>query len=116
MSRSEAASRANVARAVMSQSSMRRVQVRGVVISLARKALDGFDVLAISFASPGIATEGGIDRAALGVVLWMELIGMAIGSILLGGVADTIGRKPTVIACLVVMATGMLLATTATSI
>ena len=73
-------------------------------------------MLSISFASPGIATEWGIDRAALGVVLSMELIGMAIGSILLGGVADTIGRKPTVIGCLVVMATGMLMATTATSI
>ena len=41
---------------------------------------------------------------------------MAIGSILLGGVADTIGRKPTVLGCLVVMATGMLMATTATGL
>ena len=93
---------------------MSALQVLVVGITIALNALDGFDVLSISFASPGIATEWGIDRAALGVVLSMELIGMAIGSILLGGVADTIGRKPTVLGCLVVMASGMLMATTAT--
>ena len=103
-------------RDLISTSSMSALQVAVVGITIALNALDGFDVLSISFASPGIATEWGIDRAALGVVLSMELIGMAIGSILLGGVADTMGRKPTVIACLVVMSTGMLMATTATSI
>ncbi len=76
-------------------------------------ALDGFDVLAISFASPGIAKEWGIDRAALGIVLSMEIIGMALGSIVLGNVADRIGRRPTILGCLVVMTAGMFLATTA---
>jgi benzoate transport len=103
-------------RDLISTSRMSSLQVLVVGITIALNALDGFDVLSISFASPGIATEWGIDRAALGVVLSMELIGMAIGSILLGGVADTIGRKPTVIGCLLVMASGMLMATTATSI
>ena len=83
-----------------------------VGITIALNALDGFDVLSISFASPGIAAEWGIDRAALGIVLSMELIGMAIGSIFLGGVADKIGRRPTILGCLVVMAIGMLMATT----
>jgi benzoate transport len=103
-------------RDLIATSAMSRLQVLVVGLTVALNALDGFDVLSISFASPGIATEWGIDRAALGVVLSMELIGMAIGSILLGGVADTIGRKPTVIGCLMVMATGMLMATTATSL
>jgi benzoate transport len=83
-----------------------------VGLTIALNALDGFDVLSISFASPGIAQEWGIDRAALGIVLSMELIGMALGSVFLGGVADKIGRRPTIIGCLVVMAIGMLMATT----
>jgi MFS family permease len=45
----------------------------------------------------------------------MELIGMAIGSIFLGGVADKFGRRPTLLACLIVMAAGMFGATTAAS-
>ncbi len=92
------------------------LQILVVAITIGLNALDGFDVLSISFASPGIADEWGIDRAALGIVLSMELIGMAIGSVLLGGVADKFGRRPTVLGCLLVMAVGMLMATTVTGL
>jgi len=95
---------------------MGRLQMLVIGVTIALNALDGFDILSISFASPGIATEWGIDRAALGIVLSMELIGMAIGSIVLGGVADKIGRRPTILGCLVVMAGGMLMATTVTGL
>jgi benzoate transport len=103
-------------RDVIAQSPMSTLQIMVVGITIALNALDGFDILSISFASPGIATEWGIDRAALGIVLSMELIGMAIGSIVLGGVADRIGRRPTILGCLAVMATGMLMATTVTGL
>src|SRR5688500_803734 len=103
-------------RDLISTSRMSALQVTVVAITVALNALDGFDVLSISFASPGIATEWGIDRAALGFVLSMELIGMAIGSVLLGGVADRIGRRPTMLGCLVVMAGGMFMATTTTGL
>jgi len=95
---------------------MSRLQIIAVGITFLLNALDGFDVLAISFASPGIANEWGIDRAALGIVLSMELIGMAAGSVLLGGVADRIGRRKTMLGCLVVMAVGMFMATTVTGL
>ncbi len=86
-----------------------------VALTVFLNGMDGFDVLSIAFASPGIASEWGIAQTGLGVVLSMELIGMAFGSILLGGVADKIGRRPTLIGCLIVMAIGMLGATTAGS-
>lgn len=95
---------------------MKAMQIVAVVICVVLNSLDGFDVLSISFASPGIAKEWGIDRAALGVVLSMELIGMAVGSIVLGSVCDRIGRKPMVLLCLVIMASGMFLASTAGSV
>ncbi len=90
---------------------MGATQVAVVAITIALCALDGFDVLAISFAAPGIAREWGIDRGALGIVLSMELIGMMIGSVLIGGLADRIGRRPTVLGCLAVMALGMAMVT-----
>jgi benzoate transport len=102
-------------RDVIANSPMSRLQVVIIGITIALNALDGFDILSISFASPGIAAEWGIDRAALGIVLSMELIGMAIGSIVLGGVADRIGRRPTVLGCLMVMSGGMFMATTVSS-
>lgn len=90
---------------------MGTLQILAVATTVGLTALDGFDVLSISFASPGIATEWGIDRAALGIVLSMELIGMALGSIVLGGVADRIGRRPTMLGCLVLMTLGMFMVT-----
>ncbi|MCH9693322.1 MAG: MFS transporter [Gammaproteobacteria bacterium] len=95
---------------------MRPLQVTAVVICIILNGLDGFDVLAISFSAPGIAAEWGISRAELGVVLAMELIGMAFGSVLLGGVADRFGRRPVILGCLIVMTVGMFLASTANSI
>src|SRR5688572_29084001 len=103
-------------RDVIANSSMSRLQVSVVAITVALNALNGFDVLSISFASPGIAEEWGTDRAALGIVLSMELIGMAIGAIALGGVADRLGRRPTILGCLTVMAVGMFMATTASGL
>ncbi|HEY3730865.1 MAG TPA: MFS transporter [Steroidobacteraceae bacterium] len=103
-------------RITLAHGAMTVAQMRVVAITVALCALDGFDVLAISFASPGIAREWGIDRAALGVVLSMELIGMGIGSILLGGIADHSGRRRTVLGCLLLMSLGMALAATASSL
>ena len=95
---------------------MRRLQVVAVALCVALNALDGFDVLAISFAAPGIAQEWGISRAELGIVLAMELVGMAAGSIVLGSSADRFGRRPIVLACLLVMSLGMYVASLAASV
>jgi benzoate transport len=103
-------------RETLSSAPMSTLQVLAVAITVGLTALDGFDVLSISFASPGIATEWGIDRAALGIVLSMELIGMALGSIVLGAVADSIGRRPTMLGCLVLMTLGMFMVTTVKTI
>lgn len=78
-----------------------------VLVTVGLNAMDGFDVLSISFASPGIAKDWGLDKATLGWILSMELVGMGVGSVLLGGVADKIGRRPTILGCLLAMAIGM---------
>lgn len=101
------------ARTLLDDAPMRPAQFVAIAVTIGLNALDGFDVLSISFASPLIARDWSIDRAALGAVLSMELIGMALGSLLLGGVADRHGRRPTIIGCLLVMTAGMAGATTA---
>ncbi len=90
-------------------------QVIVVALTIMLNAMDGFDILSIAFASNGIAAEWQVTTQALAIVLSMELIGMAIGSVLLGGVADRIGRRPTLLGCLATMAFGMFMATTAGS-
>jgi benzoate transport len=99
--------------AILDEAPMSRAQWVTVATMIGLNALDGFDVLSISFAAPGIAQAWGIDRAALGLVLSMELIGMAVGSLTLGGAADRFGRRATILGCLVVMTCGMIGAATA---
>lgn len=106
----------NDPRAAIAAAPMHRLQIAVVALCIALNALDGFDVLAISFAAPGIAAEWGVDKATLGVVLSMELLGMAAGSVLIGNVADRIGRRPTILGCLIVMAAGMFAATMASGV
>lgn len=103
-------------RAIINQSPMSRFQWSTIAVMVGLNALDGFDVLSISFASPGIAADWGIERGALGIVLSMELLGMAIGSLTLGGLADRIGRRATTLLCLAIMAGGMFAAASATGI
>ncbi len=103
-------------REVIEQTPMGVRQWIVVVLMVLLNALDGFDVLSSAFAAPGITADWGIARPALGVVLSAELIGMGFGSVLLGGAADRYGRKFTMLACLVLMAIGMYLASIAVSV
>ena len=94
-------------RATIDNSPMSRVQIVVVSIMVMLCALDGFDMLSISFAAPGIAEEWGVDQQVLGLVLSMELLGMAIGSIAIGNMADRYGRRMAILVCLLGMAIGM---------
>jgi benzoate transport len=103
-------------RATIAREPLHARQILAIALAMTFTAIDGFDVFSISFASPGIAGQWGIDKAELGVVLSMELIGMGIGSILLGAMADRAGRRPIILACLTIMATGMWLASLAVDV
>ena len=94
-------------KSIIDHSAMSVSQWLAVLVTVGLNAMDGFDVLSISFASPGIAKDWGVDKATLGWVLSMELVGMGVGSALLGGVADKIGRRPTILGCLCAMTIGM---------
>ena len=103
------------ARSIIEQAKMHPLQWVAVVLTILLNALDGFDVLSSAFAGPGIKAEWHLRPDGLGIVLSMELLGMGFGSVLLGGMADRIGRRPTTLICLTIMAIGMIMATTAQS-
>jgi len=103
-------------KAYIDNNRMSTLQIIVVFITVLLNAIDGFDVLSISFAAPGIAREWNTTPAALGVVMSMELIGMAVGSFFLGGIADKFGRRPTLLGCLIAMTGGMVMIPSVTSI
>lgn len=93
-------------------SPMGRMQIAVVIITIALNALDGFDVLSISLTARAITNDLGIESDAItGLLLSMELVGMAIGSIFLGRYADTWGRRPMMLLCLALMTAGMYMVT-----
>lgn len=55
--------------------------------------LDGLDIQAVAFAAPAIAADLGLQRASLGPIFSAGLLGMALGSMLMGPVADRYGRR-----------------------
>jgi AAHS family 4-hydroxybenzoate transporter-like MFS transporter len=101
---------------MLDSASMSWNQIRAVAITSAIAALDGYDVLAATFAAPGIARNLGLDQAALGTFLSSGLIGMAVGSLLLAPLADRFGRRPMVIFNLALMGLGMMMTAFAQSL
>ncbi len=100
----------NDPRSMLATSPMSQLQILVCSITVLLNALDGFDLLAISFATPGIMKDFAIrPDEGLGLVLAMDLWGMAVGSFLLGGAADYIGRRRAILGFLVIMAIGMYL-------
>ncbi|WP_372719657.1 MFS transporter [Immundisolibacter sp.] len=78
--------------------------------------LDGFDLLAISFAAPSIAKTWMLDPQTLGIVFSSGLVGMTVGSLLLGPAADRIGRRPMIILATTVLGLSTLATAAATSV
>ena len=94
-------------RKLLADAPMSRFQCVAVTIVGLLYTLDGFDVMAISFAAPALLREWGISKAELGYVLSAGLFGMAIGSMLLSPLADAIGRRRVLLGAL-----GMIIAGT----
>lgn len=93
-----------------------RLQWQVVALCWLVNILDGFDLLAISFAAPTIAKAWQLDPRTLGVVFSSGLLGMAVGSVLLGPAADRIGRRRMIILATAVLGLSTLATAGATSI
>lgn len=71
--------------------------------------VDGYDLQTMSFVAPALVTDWGVDRSYLAPVLTGSMIGMAIGSVLLGVLGDRIGRRNSYIVCIGFLFLGSLL-------
>jgi len=86
---------------------MSRTQVAAVAVTIAISALDGYDVLSMTFAAPAISLAWGLDKATLGLLLASGLLGMAAGALGLSPLADIIGRRWAILIGLAFMGVGM---------
>ena len=95
-------------RAQLNSREMSLAQWEVVLLCTAINMLDGYDVLVMSFAAAPVAVDWQLDPASLGLLLSAGLVGMALGSIMLGSLADALGRKRLVHICLITVTIGMI--------
>lgn len=60
-------------------------------------ALDGFDIAIMGFIAPSLKQEWGIAHYELGFIISAALIGLALGAMLSGPLADRMGRKKIIV-------------------
>lgn len=88
---------------------MTPAQVLIVLLCFALNMIDGMDVVVASYVAPRIIDEWSVTSQTFGLVLSSALVGMATGAMFISPYTDVLGRRTMVLACLVVISTGMLL-------
>lgn len=69
-------------------------------------AVDGLDLVIISFIIPSISQDWGVPKAAFGQVLGAGLFGVAVGALFVGPISDRKGRKSVILAAMVLCSVG----------
>jgi AAHS family 4-hydroxybenzoate transporter-like MFS transporter len=78
--------------------------------------VDGFDAQAMGYVAPALTAALQIPRSVLGSVISSGLFGMMAGALVSGPVADRVGRKPVLVAAVLIFGVGSLLTATAQSV
>lgn len=71
-------------------------------------ALDGMDIVIMSYIAPVLAKDWGLDAQSLGVVFSASLAGMTLGGLGVAPLADRFGRRPLILIVLGIITATML--------
>ena len=92
----------------LAQGPITAFQLTVIALCVGLNMLDGFDVLAMSFAASGVKAGWHLLDSQLGALLSAGLVGMGLGSLTLGPCADRWGRRIVVLLSVTLAGLGML--------
>jgi len=101
---------------VLDSIGLKRYQMTVVACCALVAMIDGFDTQAIGLVAPEIAAEWRVNPSAFGLVFGVGLFGSLVGALLFGVTSDRFGRKPNLLAAVVVFALVSLATPLATSV
>ncbi|MFU9137375.1 MFS transporter [Erwinia tasmaniensis] len=84
-------------RTLINEGSLSRYQQRIILLSFAVVAMDGMDIALMGFIAPALKTAWGISTQQLGAVIGAALVGLALGAMTAGPLADRFGRRVIII-------------------
>ncbi len=84
-------------RQLINQSALSRWQKRLIALCFIVVALDGMDIALMGFIAPTLKAGWGVTNHQLGVVISAALVGLALGAMLAGPLADRYGRRMMII-------------------
>lgn len=70
-----------------------------IILMFLTVVMDGVDIAIMGFIAPALKVEWGITNLELAPVLGAALLGLAIGAMVAGPIADKIGRKKVLVVC-----------------
>jgi benzoate transport len=95
---------------------MRPFQVWIVSICVLLAMIDGYEVVAMPFTMPHLAKTWTLTPVEIGYLLSAGIFGMALGAAVISPLADRIGRRRHILACLAMITVGMALSSVAQNV
>lgn len=86
---------------------MSHYQILIVALCTLIAGLDGFDVLVVAYTGPAISINWGLAPTDLGLLFSAGLAGMGLGAVAVAPIGDIVGRKPTIMFCMMLLLVGM---------
>lgn len=80
-------------RTLINEGNLSRYQQRIIALCFAVVAMDGMDIALMGFITPALKTAWNVSTHQLGVVISAALIGLALGAMFAGPLADRFGRR-----------------------